>query len=92
MRSLESRRHRALDDVSDNEHLGKEFRRKMANAGPLIFNDQAEDEMQIREEMEMFSERDAGKATIDVSTEEKQAVEEQMIRELEDIIERINEL
>ena len=68
MKSLESRRHRALDDVSDNEYLEKEFRRKMANAGPLIFNDQAEDEMfserdvepseNDQAEDEMFSERD----------------------------------
>ena len=66
MRSLESRRHRALDDVSDNEHLKEEFRGKMGNAGPLIYNDQPE--------AAMFSERDAGKATIDVSTAEKEAV------------------
>ena len=110
MRSLESRRHRALDDVSDNGHLKEEFRGKMGNAGPLIYNnDQAEDAMQIREEMEtlserdaetsennqaeaaMFSERDAGKATIDVATKEKKEIEEDMKeaqKQLDDLVRR----
>lgn len=108
MRSLESRRHRALDDVSDNEHLKKSLEKKMGNAGPLIYNDQAEDVMQILEEMEtfserdaeasendqaeaaMFSERDAGKATIDVSTAEKEAVYKELRAALMKDIEELN--
>lgn len=109
MRSLESRRNRALDDVSDNKHLKKSLEKKMGNAGPLRYNDQAEDVMQILEEMEtfserdaeasendqaeaaMFSERDAGKATIDVATKEKKEIEEDMKeaqKQLDDLVRR----
>lgn len=101
MKSLESRRHRALDDVSDNEYLEKEFRRKMANAGPLIFNDQAEDEMFSERDVEpsendqaedaMFSERDAGKATIDVAIKEIMEIQREMEKaqkRLDDLVKR----
>ena len=78
MRSPECRRHRVLDNVSDNEHIEKRFREKMENAGSLEFDEQDKNNIEslFKKVMEFheafFYESDVGKETINVSTQEKQ--------------------
>lgn len=95
MRSLEGRRHKALDDISDNEYTEKNFRKKMGNAGPLKVNDQdVNNQDQFENAMKMlnalFSEEDVGRSTISVSTAEKEAVYKELRAALMKDIEELN--